>query len=288
MVGTDNPNLRLKCAKRDFFGGKRHESEMELQKILAAHPGFICAVSFYIKLLFDDNRVGEARVLFDKNAIYDTGSALHHAMIKGYGEKGQIENAREMFDMAVGKGVANRLTYMVMSKIYYDNRMFEQIEKIFEGAPEKILEDESVLNLAESLRKTKKYGEALEIVGLFMRKCGSNGFLNERYAQARVIRANTLLDSGRINEAHDDFFRMKVMVPRTSYHYPRVLCGCVFSDCRLPPEERMTEAQKEEFRSLLSAYLELHRSRGPKPKISENLLAEIDRALYLLEPAPAP
>ncbi|MEM2909125.1 MAG: hypothetical protein QW171_03110, partial [Candidatus Bilamarchaeaceae archaeon] len=214
--------------------------------------------------------IEEAREVFDEAKDKNMADIItYSSMIDAYGKSGMIEEAREVFDEAKDKNMANVVTYTVICSHYYSENKFEKVTEILNGAPKKIKEaPEMFLMEMEALRKQGRREEVIGSLSKFLKEYPTKAYGDERYVQAVVIRAYAQKDSEEKEEAKHAFEDLRKRVPITSIHYPRILCGYVFS--HKPYEIK----DKERVITLLKMY---HRESDG------NLRNDIQDALRLLE-----
>ncbi len=185
-------------------------------------------ISKAAKFLIREKKFIDARNLLKKALErYPNDKYFHSMLIKVYGGLGDINNAREIFNEAVNKGIVNVVTYNSMIDAYYHRKKFDEIEKLISSAPNEIKNAECILlSRLEAMRKQKKYGEVLkQIENLLNNRTFKE---HDSVVLARVIRAYCLKDSNQNGKAIEEFRRLKTKVPKTNIHYPRIICGLVF------------------------------------------------------------
>ena len=185
-------------AKRAFGSGKYKTALKLVNKILEKNPNNIFAICFKIKIL---------------------------------GSMGRVEEAREIFDEAVRKGVADVVTYNSMMDIYYKNKCYDEIEKLLQPAPESIRNSPLIfLMKQDAMRKQEKRYEVIKNIKQFLKEnYPAKNYGDDLYLLANVILAYSLKDSGRGDEAVKIFEELKENTPISNKSYVRILCGYVFA-----------------------------------------------------------
>ncbi|MEM4707734.1 MAG: pentatricopeptide repeat-containing protein, partial [Candidatus Anstonellales archaeon] len=204
-----------------------------------------------------------------KNGIANV--VTYNTMIDAYGKRGMVEEAREVFEEAVKKGIANVVTYTTICSLYYLLNRFKDVEDVVSKAPHHIKTNPKIFLIKmEALRKQKeKRWAVVQEISKFLETYPFKVYTDETYVLANTIMAYALKDMERRKEAKKLFENLMENVPLSSIHYPRILCGYVFST----EVSEIDENTKERIITLLE--IASRESNG-------NLLNDINDALSLL------
>ena len=235
----------LKTAEHQHKRGDFPGAEKTLLNLLDKDPSFIEAERLLMRTYGGMGKIEEARAVFDR-AERRGVKILYLDMMEIYGKNRKPEAAREIFDMSVKAGSAIMANYQLMADIYIKLGMPSEAGRILETSI-LTLDFSGTIRLAEALRKGSRKEEALDLIDSLLE--GRNeDYLDENYVQARVVRAFCLFSLRRENDARREFASLNSNVPRSSVHFPRILCGYIFSGA-------FRDSEREEFRALLLFYL---------------------------------
>jgi len=245
-----------------------------------------------LRVLVYHNKIEEAEHLYSE--MCEKGQAsdrIHYLMLRLYGKNGMkdrlhntyskikgtvgksdayldsllilasrfesVDEAEATFNEVIKENPNDSRLYMVLATVYYTHQLYPKIDELIRAAPQEVQNNMGLMLMhAESLRKRKRYSEALKksryVVDAITEQYRKEGIIqryyNENdYVHARVIEAYCLKDDklkGDKTRAIQILRELKKKVSRNNVHYPRILCGIVFCN----------DVQKEEhefFRSYL-------------------------------------
>ncbi|MEM2948729.1 MAG: pentatricopeptide repeat-containing protein, partial [Candidatus Anstonellales archaeon] len=216
--------------------------------------------------------VEKAREVFEeavKKRIADV--VTYTAMIDAYGKNGRVEEAREVFEEAVEKRIADVVTYTTICSLYYSLNRFKDVEDVVSKAQHYIKTNPTIFLIKmEALRKQKeKRWAVVQEISKFLETYPFKVYTDETYVLANTIMAYALKDMERREEAKKLFENLMENVPLSSIHYPRILCGYVFST----EVSEIDENTKKRIITLLEI---------ASRETNGNLLNDINDALSLL------
>jgi tetratricopeptide (TPR) repeat protein len=255
--------------------GDLKRAEKKLKKILRIDSNDHFALSKLISLYTKQERFEEAEKIYksaekresDAPVAYTSGIVLYY-------ESGKPDKSREIFELAVDRGFADDASYSAMLHVYintgdaegvgeviglasrnnipsillfrdafdfyFNNGKFDKALEIIESSPALIRESPRMrIAVMEVHRRLKSYESVIELADEFIGGYAKNSFDSDYYIHARTIRAFCYLHSRYGSEALEEFSVLKDNVDRSSVHYPRILCGFVFS------KPTLTEAERE-------------------------------------------
>jgi len=193
-------------------------------------------ISIYGKI----DRMDKAWNVF--NAAVDgkyADSATYNSMMAVCSSRNDVENAKNVFNMARKNSIEHIYIYSTMILIYFNTRRYTDVIKTTEDAPKVIRDMPSIqMDLFESYRKLKRYERAIKEIDEFLSIYENKSFDDDFYVHARTIRAYCLMHSGRELDALGEFAVLKLNIDKTNVHYPRILCGFIFSKPVLNEVER--------------------------------------------------
>ncbi len=255
--------------------GDLERAEKKLKKILRINSNDYFAISKLISLYTKQGRFEEAEKLYKSAEKRESGAPIAYTSgVVLYYEWGKPDRSREIFELAVERGFADDATYSAMLHVYintgnaegvgeiiglacvnnipsvllysdafdfyFNNGKFDKALEMIEIAPELIRESPRMrIAMMEVHRRLKNYEDVIELADEFMGEYEEKGFDSDYYINARTIRAFCCLHSRYGLEALEEFSILKDNVDRSNVHYPRILCGFVFS------KPTLTEAERE-------------------------------------------
>lgn len=234
----------------------------------------ICAPSVYTSAIMLYHRAGKldkAREVFDTAVA--TGSADHatySTMLNIYIDLGMCSEAKAVFDLACKNNVLSVSIFEDMSDAYFRKGRFREAKKLIENSPRAVKSSPVMkLRLFEIQRRLKEYDDAIEGVDAFL-SGRSVDFDDNTYVHARTIRAYCIMHSRKGLEALEEFAILKENVKQDTVHYPRILCGFIFS------KPTLTEAEREHLLADLD-FFEVATGKSMHDKI-KNAAKLIDRS----------
>lgn len=234
-----------------LFGKKEYrKAEGLLRDILETNPNDVGASCLLIRVYSETEELEKARKVFAEAIGNGSRSPnIYNSLIGAHKRNKQPELAEEIFGIALKDGVADEGTYMAITRLYYTQRRFRDIETTIKNAPISIRNEYCVqLMLAETMRKLKRKDEAIKICNSVIESAKNGGRPEKKRCskapwivggveacfRARLIKAYCLMENGGLGTARDEFNRLMGEIPDSlPSEQGRAICGAVFS-CSYP------------------------------------------------------
>jgi tetratricopeptide (TPR) repeat protein len=225
-----------------------------------------------MRVYSETGRMEAARHLFETRVGFDKGSMLCNEMMVLSIKAGDLASAGHVFEFAVESGRASPPTYAILAAANYNAGQYIAAGRVLEKAPPELRESPAfLLRLAECKRKSGEAREALRLANKVTASFPGN-YSSDDYVHARLVLAFCMKDRGMRGQARRDFLSLKRNVPISSPHYPRILCGIVFSS------DHLTRRQREEIGKALEFF---------KGSRNGPILRDIRNALKILREDPS-
>ncbi|MFA4982834.1 MAG: tetratricopeptide repeat protein [Candidatus Micrarchaeia archaeon] len=267
---ASDPQMHCAMMKACSIEGRWQEAESTLKECEAHGFRFPHLYMLAITSAVRGGNIAKAAEFFEmaKNRGLADGKT-YAAMYAAYSSLGLCGDADALFKKAVEGGMDTTCLFHEIMAECYEKGEYAAAVALYSGLPKEAKTNpDIVFAVAEALRKNPKTRwQAISILESFLQNRPKNDYGDWRYVRACTIMAFALKDVGQLERASSEFLRLMRNVHSRQRDYPRILCGCVFSDALATPE------QKRGAKSALS--MELLRAKG-------NLKLDIEFALKRL------
>ena len=153
---------------------------------------------------------------------------------------GMFDEIKSIFERACESNImCTCQTYFDVLDFYFKAGRYDEVTTMLKIVPELVAEDDrATLFGFEAERKLRKYDDVIEKIDEFLKQYDAEEFDDDNHIRARTIRAYCMMHCGRELDALGEFSILKGKVNRDNVHYPRILCGFVFTRPVLSDSEK--------------------------------------------------
>lgn len=238
---ASDPQLHCAMMKACSIEGRWQEAESTLKECEAHGFRFPHLYMLAITSAVKGKNIAKAAEFFEmaKSRGLADGKT-YAAMYAAYSSFGLHGDADALFKKAIESGMD--MTYLfheIMVECYQQGEYAAAVALYSSLSNEVRANADIIFAVAEALRKKPETRwQAINILENFLQNRPKNDYGDLCYVRARTIMAFALKDSGQLEKARSEFLRLMRNVYPRHRDYPRIMCGCVFSDALVTHEER--------------------------------------------------